>query len=118
MNRLIAKDENHRIAKILDEVADLLERQNVSSFHSSAYREAADYVARSAPPLRDVHRASGLKGLQDLPTFSLSIAQAVAKILETRITEDMGKDPWHRGTGRTFVDRHGNPIVSRPPDRH
>lgn len=77
------KSENRYIAKILDEVADLLEQQNASSFRITAYRAAAEYVARSARPLREVHRNSGLKGLEHLPTIGSSIAQAVAEILDT-----------------------------------
>ena len=117
MKRSIAKDENDKIAKILDEVADLLERQNASNFHITAYREAAAYVARSAPPLRDIHRSSGLQGLQDLPTFSFSIAQAVAKILETRITVDTGKNPWTFELRKPFSDRAKYRPQLRPSHR-
>lgn len=52
-------------------------------FRIGAYRDAAEYVARSAPLLRDVHRNSGLQGLEDLPTIGSSISQAIAEILET-----------------------------------
>ena len=54
MHPSVQKDENHYIAKILDEVADLLHQQNASGFRVGAYRAAADYIAHSAPPLRDV----------------------------------------------------------------
>lgn len=83
METSIDRDENRYIAKILQEVADLLERQNASSFRINAYRTAADYAARSAPPLRGVHSDLGLKGLEDLPTIGSSIAQAISEILET-----------------------------------
>ena len=83
METLTETSENRYIAKILDEVADLLEQQNASNFRITAYRAAAEFVARSAPSLREVYHNSGLKGLEDLPTIGSSIAQAVAEILDT-----------------------------------
>jgi hypothetical protein len=83
MKPSIAKNENHDIAETLDEVADLLEAQHASGFRVGAYRAAADYITQSAPTLREVHRNSGLKGLEDLPTIGTTIARAVAEILET-----------------------------------
>lgn len=75
--------EDRYIAEKLDEVADLLEQQNASSFRVNAYRAAADYVSRSDVPLREIHASSDLKGLEDLPTIGPSIANAVAELLET-----------------------------------
>ena len=83
MHPSVQKDENHYIAKILDEVADLLHQQNASSFRVGAYRTAADYIAHSAPPLRDVYDRSGVTGLEALPTIGASIARASAEILES-----------------------------------
>jgi hypothetical protein len=83
MDSSIYIEENRYIAKILDEVADLLQQQNASSFRVGAYRKAADYTAHSTPPLRNVHFKSSLEGLEALPTIGPSIANAVAEILET-----------------------------------
>ena len=83
MNASGQNDENRHIAKILGEVSDLLQQQNASSFRVAAYRKAADYVAGSAPNLREVRDASGLAGLEALPTIGTTIAKAVAEILDT-----------------------------------
>ena len=83
MNTSVQKDENRYIAKVLGEVANLLQQQNASSFRIEAYRKAADYIASSAPKLREVYDTSGLSGLESLPTIGTSIAKAVAEILET-----------------------------------
>lgn len=77
------KDENRYIAKVLAEVAELLQQQNASSFRVGAYRKAADYIASAAPPLRQVNDASGLPGLEALPTIGTTIAKAVTEILDT-----------------------------------
>lgn len=77
------EDENRHIAKILNEVADLLQQQNASHFRVEAYGAAATYIAQSALSLREVHADSGIAGLEALPTIGSSIARAVAEILET-----------------------------------
>ena len=77
------KDENRYIAKVLAEVAELLQQQNASSFRVGAYRRAADYIATEAPELRQINDTSGLSGLEDLPTIGTTIAKAVAEILDT-----------------------------------
>ncbi len=77
------KDENRYIAKVLAEVAELLQQQNASSFRVGAYRKAADYIATQAPDLRQINDTSGLSGLEDLPTIGTTIAKAVAEILDT-----------------------------------
>jgi len=77
------KDENRYIAKLLAEVAELLQQQNASSFRVGAYRKAADYIASAAPPLRQVDDTSGLAGLEALPTIGTTIAKAVSEILDT-----------------------------------
>lgn len=76
-------DENRYIAEKLDEVADLLQQQNASSFRIQAYRAAADYVSRSGVSLREIYASAGVKGLEDLQTIGPSIAQAVAELLDT-----------------------------------
>lgn len=83
MNTDAQKDENRHIAKVLGDVVELLQQQNASSFRVEAYHKAADYVASAAPPLREVHNASGKAGLEALPTIGTSIAKPVAELLDT-----------------------------------
>lgn len=83
MNTSVQKDENGHIAKVLADVADLLQQQNASSFRIGAYRKAAEYIANAAPNLREVYETTGLAGLDALPTIGTSIAKAVSEILET-----------------------------------
>lgn len=75
--------ENGYIAEKLNEVADLLQQQNASSFRINAFRKAADYVSQVDFSLREIHASAGLKGLEDLPTIGPSIAQAIAELLDT-----------------------------------
>lgn len=75
--------ENLFIAEKLAEVADLLSAQNADAFRIRAYREAADYVGRSATDMRDVLAKGGRRGLEDLPTIGASNAAAIAEVIET-----------------------------------
>ena len=83
MKTSVQEDENRYVAKLLAEVADLLQQQNASSFRVAAFRKAADYVTVAAPNLRTTYETEGLAGLDALPTIGPSIAKAVAEILET-----------------------------------
>ncbi|WP_373028104.1 helix-hairpin-helix domain-containing protein [Sulfitobacter sp.] len=75
--------ENLFIAEKLSEVADFLERQGATQFRVSAYRDAATYVAGLSEPIRFIYRNSGKRGLEALPTIGVSIAAAIAELLDT-----------------------------------
>ena len=83
MEALTHNGENRYIAKKLDEVADLLQQQNASSFRVDAYRTASNYITRSSTSLKTVYDESGESGLEDLPTIGTSIARAIAELLDT-----------------------------------
>jgi hypothetical protein len=76
-------DENLRIAERLREAAALLEAQGASPFRTGAYRHAADVVAASARPLREIFDAQGRHGLQALPGVGTGISAAIAEMLVT-----------------------------------
>ena len=74
---------NRIIAANLGEMADLLEQQAADGFRVQAYRHAAETVSTLDRPLRQVFQQSGIKGLVDLPAVGVSIASAIAEMLET-----------------------------------
>jgi hypothetical protein len=75
--------ENQFIAEKLREVADLLDQQGATQFRVSAYRDAAAYIATMSDPIRSVYRTGGKRGMEDLPTIGISIAAAIAELLDT-----------------------------------
>lgn len=75
--------ENSFVAEKLREVADLLEQQVAAPFRVRAYREASAYVANLPQPIRTVYEENGRRGLEDLPTIGVSIAAAIAEMLDT-----------------------------------
>lgn len=76
-------DENEEIAAQLREAAALLQSQGANPFRVSAYRKAADTVARLERPLREVFDAGGRVELQALPNVGPGIAGAIAEMLIT-----------------------------------
>lgn len=79
----IRAGENLFIAEKLREVGDLLEQQNATQFRVNAYRDAASYVASLSEPIRTIYRTRGKRGLEDLPTIGVSIAAAIAELLDS-----------------------------------
>jgi hypothetical protein len=79
----IRAGENLFIAEKLREVGNLLEQQNATQFRVNAYRDAASYVASLSEPIRTIYRTRGKRGLEDLPTIGVSIAAAIAELLDS-----------------------------------
>ena len=75
--------DNPAIAQALREMAVLLDAQGDNPYRVAAYRRAADLVARLLKPLREIHDAEGLAGLDALPGVGARIAAAIAELLTT-----------------------------------
>ena len=75
--------ENLFVAEKLREVADLLDQQGATQFRIAAYRDAAAYVASLPQPIRSIYISGGKRGLVGLPTIGVSIAAAIAELLDT-----------------------------------
>ena len=72
--------ENGEIARIFEEVADLLAIQDANPFRVRAYRNAARTVAAQARPLRDLV-AEGAD-LTDLPDVGTDIARYITELVQ------------------------------------
>ncbi len=74
---------NEDVAVKLREAADLLARQGANPFRVTAYRRAAESIARLPRGLDDVLRAEGPAGLDALPHVGPGIAAAIREIVRT-----------------------------------
>ncbi len=86
--------ENPDIARIFNEVADLLEIQGAIVFRVRAYRNAARIVETLGAPAASIIRDSGEKGLVDLPGIGKDLAGKIHEIVETGklgLLEDLKK---------------------------
>ena len=68
---------NHDIAKLLREIADLLQRQNANPFRVNAYRRAAITVESLNEPVRDIVERKGIAGLTALHGIGEGIARSI-----------------------------------------
>lgn len=75
--------ENRQIAERLLEASHLLYAQGASPYRVSAYRNAADAIARHSRSARAIFEAEGVHGLDAIPRVGLGIASAVAEMLTT-----------------------------------
>lgn len=71
--------QNHEIAKILDEVADMLEVSEDNFFRVRAYRNAARMVRDHPHPLAQMDD----KQLRELPGIGADLAAKLASLVKT-----------------------------------
>src|SRR5581483_370911 len=81
--------QNPDIARLFDEVADLLEIQDANPFRVRAYRNAARAVRDYPQPLAELVR-SGARDLTEIPGIGEDLAEKIATIVRT------GTLPLHR----------------------
>ena len=74
--------QNPDIARLFDEVADLLEIQDANPFRVRAYRNAARTIRDFPEPLADLVR-TGTKDLTDIPGIGDDLAEKITAIVTT-----------------------------------
>src|SRR2546426_9930296 len=72
--------QNPDIARLFDEVADLLEIQDANPFRVRAYRNAARPIRDFPEPLAELVRG-GTKDLTDIPGIGDDLAEKIAEIV-------------------------------------
>jgi len=73
---------NEEIAKILFEVADILEMQGVQ-WKPKAYRAAAFAIESMPEPVGEIYAKGGIKALEEIPGVGEAIAKKLKEILKT-----------------------------------
>ena len=74
--------QNPDIARVFDEVADLLEIQDANPFRVRAYRNAARTIRDFPEPVADLVRA-GTKDLTEIPGIGEDLAEKITEIVTT-----------------------------------
>ena len=74
--------QNPDIARLFDEVADLLEIQNANPFRVRAYRNAARTIRDYPEPIAELVRAA-TKDLTDIPGIGEDLAEKIGEIVTT-----------------------------------
>ncbi len=73
---------NQEIAKILQEIGEYLEMQDVP-FKPRAYEKVAEVVASLGEELKDIYKKGGLKAIGEIPGVGVSIAGTIEELLKT-----------------------------------
>ena len=74
---------NNDIAQLLDDLADLLERQDANPYRIRAYRDGAQTVRSADDDIAQVVEAEGAKALEDLPNIGESLAGVIGEYVST-----------------------------------
>jgi len=74
--------KNAEVAKILAEIGEYLEMQDVA-FKPRAYQKAAEVIADLQESLADIYKKGGLKALEEIPGVGVSIAEKIEELLKT-----------------------------------
>ncbi|NNF44885.1 MAG: DNA-binding protein [Phycisphaerales bacterium] len=99
-SRLLRNDE---IAARMEEVADLLERQQANVFRVQAYRTAARTLRRLARPVVALIEEEGLAGLQALPGIGVSLARSIDQLAHTGNLTLLNQLRGHAGPESVFT---------------
>ena len=75
--------QNPRIARVLSEIAELLQAQHANPHRVRAYTHASEVISGHDVPLGDVYRGEGVAGLEAMPGIGYRLARAVVEILRT-----------------------------------
>ena len=77
------KNLNFRVARRLEEVAQVLESQGGNPFRVQAYRNAAETLKRLTYPADEIIRQEGEPGLRKLPGIGERLARSIATLIIT-----------------------------------
>lgn len=75
--------DNQDIARVLDDIANLLEIQHANPFKVKAYRTGAKYARERAAPLADLVKSGDGEALQALPGIGESLAAIIEEYVKT-----------------------------------
>jgi hypothetical protein len=78
---------NVQIARVLEQIADLLERQEANPFRIQAYRDAARTVRSLEEPVREILAQEGRTGLEALPDIGEGIAGIIISCVRSGRSE-------------------------------
>ncbi len=73
--------KNREISEILNEIADILEIQDVQ-WKPRAYRSAARKIENMSENVQDIYKKKGKKGLEAIPTVGSGLSDHIAELIE------------------------------------
>lgn len=75
--------DNQRIARIFQEIGDMLEINGENRFRVLAYQKAALTIGDLGTECSDIYGSGGTKALEEIPGIGKDLAQKIAEMIET-----------------------------------
>jgi DNA polymerase (family 10) len=87
--------DNAEVARVLQQIADMLEFQNENPFKFRSYQMAAETIGSMGTPITDITTRGGASELQKIPGIGKTISAQIIEIIETGKSsyfEEISKD--------------------------
>lgn len=75
--------DNVEVARVLQQIADMLEFQNENPFKFRSYQMAAETVGSMGTPITEIAARGGASELQKIPGIGKTISAQIIEIIET-----------------------------------
>lgn len=75
--------EREDIARLLEEIAQLLEVQDANPFRIQSYRDGADTIRQTDEPVLEMAEQEDRKGLMDLPNIGEGLSNVIVEFVQT-----------------------------------
>lgn len=75
--------DNAEIARVLQQIADMLEFKNENSFKMRSYQMAAETIGSMGTPIAEIAERGGTNELQKLPGIGKTISGQILEIVQT-----------------------------------
>ncbi len=86
---------NAEVARVLQQIADMLEFQNENPFKFRSYQMAAETIGSMGTPITEITARGGASELQKIPGIGKTISSQIIEIIETGKSsyfEEISKD--------------------------
>ena len=87
--------DNAEVARVLQQIADMLELQNENPFKFRSYQMAAETIGSMGTPITEITARGGASELQKIPGIGKTISSQIIEIIETGKSsyfEEISKD--------------------------
>lgn len=75
--------DNAEVARVLQQIADMLEFKNENQFKYRSYQMAAETIGSMATPITEIAQRGGAVELQQIPGIGKTISSQILEIIQT-----------------------------------
>ena len=83
--------DNAEVARVLQQIADMLEFKNENPFKMRSYQMAAETIGSMGTPIAEIAERGGAEGLQKIPGIGKTISGQILEIVQTGKSQYFGE---------------------------